>query len=458
MRSFFYNSPMRFQSLRATLSLLLILMTACPYLPTQKERTKYLFNKSHAIPEDQIAVATFLNCYKQKYLEPEDKALSITTSMMRDGEDILLQIGLKAERPSRRNIKPLNICCVVDKSRSMNADGKIEEVKRAAALLIDFLQPEDTVSLVAFDTSAQLLIPPSKAVDKEALKLPLKRLLPYGGSNIAEGLLLGFKEIERNLFRERINHLVLITDAPLAIDPSTHDATMKRIEEYFAMGISMTTIGLGKDFHDSFLYKLSTESLGRYFVAQEDGAILQAIAEETASLTPLAADKIRLSLAIKPDVMLAEVYGYPFQSEKQLNFSIGVAPRMACETAQTILVRLKVPPAHQYIGTIAFAYTDATSHYEKRDEIILRNQPADEPSITRNLAIVHEAMNLSEVWRDIQRDDFAHAIRLIDSSIAEIGSITQKLADEELESDLNRLTKYRKNLVVKEEKLRRKNK
>jgi Mg-chelatase subunit ChlD len=110
---------------------------------------------------------------------------------------------------------PVDICCVVDVSGSMdteatvqNAEGKTERhgltlldiVKHAVVTIVDTLGPEDRLSLVTYSNNADRifgLIEMDKA-GKARAKAEVKKLHTLGSTNIWDGLREGMVRIELN--------------------------------------------------------------------------------------------------------------------------------------------------------------------------------------------------------------------------------------------------------------------
>jgi Ca-activated chloride channel homolog len=67
------------------------------------------------------------------------------------------------------NRLPLNSAWVLDHSASMKG-AKLRSVKEAMKVIIDRLEPTDSISVIIFDDTSQVLIPSQPAHDKISLK------------------------------------------------------------------------------------------------------------------------------------------------------------------------------------------------------------------------------------------------------------------------------------------------
>ena len=87
----------------------------------------------------------------------------------------------------------VNFCMVLDRSGSMDG-AKIDSLKRAVMEVIDTLKPEDTIAVVVFDETAEVIVPSTAAADKTALKNRVEAIRVQGGTAISTGLQMGIEE------------------------------------------------------------------------------------------------------------------------------------------------------------------------------------------------------------------------------------------------------------------------
>ena len=134
--------------------------TTSTYYPTYNAPTAVF-----KIPEE-IAVEEFVNYHKHRLPLPKSgQAVAMDTrwgnaEISRSQREAVLQIGFTtAEVNERTDLRPLNLVLVIDKSGSMADDDKMSRVKESLRTMLTKLRPEDIISIVAFDSSAQVLYP-----------------------------------------------------------------------------------------------------------------------------------------------------------------------------------------------------------------------------------------------------------------------------------------------------------
>src|SRR5215471_5759218 len=78
---------------------------------------------------------------------------------------VYLKVSLHG-RPGRQAARPaVNVCLAIDRSGSM-AGEKIEQARQGALAALRRLSPEDTVSVVAYDDTVDILVPAGSAAER----------------------------------------------------------------------------------------------------------------------------------------------------------------------------------------------------------------------------------------------------------------------------------------------------
>lgn len=166
-----------------------------------------------------------------------------------------------AERP------PANVSIVLDRSGSM-AGQKLDRAKEAAAMVIQGLRDDDLVSVVAYDSEVDVLVPTTKAIYKQDLIDRIQRYWPGSSTALYAGVVAGAAEVRKHLDRERINRVVLLSDGQANVGPSSPEVLGELGQELSADGIGVTTIGLGLGYNTELMTQLATRSEGNHFFAR----------------------------------------------------------------------------------------------------------------------------------------------------------------------------------------------
>lgn len=160
--------------------------------------------------------------------------------------------------------KPLNLCLVLDRSGSMEG-AKLEATKEAASLLVQKLQAKDIISLVAYDSQVEVLVPPTSGSQKADIFRQINRLDARGCTNLSGGWIRGLSLVLEKASPEYINRVLLLTDG-LANEGVTDLAGLTEMgRQFLEKKISTTTLGFGTDFNEEHLMEIASTSGGRFF-------------------------------------------------------------------------------------------------------------------------------------------------------------------------------------------------
>lgn len=190
----------------------------------------------------------------------------------------------KAKRP------PVNIAIVLDRSGSMQGD-KIKHAKLAAITAVERLSSDDIISIVSYDTTVQIVVPATKARDKEAIRRGIESIEVAGNTALFAGVSKGADELRKFLEREKVNRVILLSDGLANVGPSTPAELADLGRSLVKEGISVSTFGLGLGFNEDLMTKLSSASEGNHAFIEspadlerifnlEFGDVLSVVAQE----------------------------------------------------------------------------------------------------------------------------------------------------------------------------------
>ncbi len=152
---------------------------------------------------------------------------------------------------------PLNFTLVLDRSGSM-AGEKIRTLREAVKNIIDQLSPDDTISIVTFESRTQVLAPAQPVTDKDELKRQVEKIRDGGGTNLAPGIQAGLDQVKQFNKGERVSRIILLTDG----EATDSENDSRRVADQAGQaGIPIIGLGFGRDWKHDFLIDLADRSL-----------------------------------------------------------------------------------------------------------------------------------------------------------------------------------------------------
>ena len=175
-----------------------------------------------------------------------------------------IKVAVKGfEMQSEKERAPLNIALVIDRSGSMSGT-RIEQAKEAAIHAIRRMDSRDIVSVVTFDNNIDVLIPATKVSNREDIERKIRDIRPGGTTAIYAGVEKGVDELRKFFDKECINRVVLLSDGLANVGPSTPPQFAELGRTLGGKGITVTTLGLGKDYNEDLMARLAASSDGNH--------------------------------------------------------------------------------------------------------------------------------------------------------------------------------------------------
>ena len=222
---------------------------------------------------------------------------------------MVARIGLAARARSTMARPPVNLALLVDTSGSM--EGKAIADARAASLaLVGSLSPQDRISVVIFDSKAQVLLPSTRLDDADAkdLRKKIEGMKATGTTDMASGLRMAITEVTRHLDKEGVNRVVLVGDGV----PNDDRQILPLVAQAAAQGISVTALGLGNDYDETLMGHIAQLSGGRFFYVEDSAKVASFFSEEVTRLHKVVARHAVLDVRPGPGVTVTGVVGRSF--------------------------------------------------------------------------------------------------------------------------------------------------
>ncbi len=130
--------------------------------------------------------------------------------------------------------------------------------------------------MVTFNDRAEVIVPAQRNQNLNILEARIGLINARGGTEIFQGLEMGYNEVIQNLKPEYANHIILITDGRTYGD---EEDAIKLAEIASSQNITIHALGIGNEWNDEFLEELSSSTGGSCEYAHtssRDQRVLQA--------------------------------------------------------------------------------------------------------------------------------------------------------------------------------------
>ena len=262
------------------------------------------------LPEPEtVRVEEMINYFPYAWPAPESAETPFrpTITVMPtpwNAETKLMHVAIKGfELPLAQRPKS-NLVFLVDTSGSMDEPNKLPLVKASLTLLLDRLEPDDTVGIVAYAGEAGVALEPTSVSDRAKITEAIDRLGAGGSTAGAAGIEEAYRLAGSAFAKDGVNRVMLATDGDFNVGPSDDEALKRMIEEKRRSGIFLSVLGFGEgNYNDGLMQVLAQNGNGTaaYIdtLAEAEKTLVQ---EATANLFPIAKD-VKIQVEFNPQAI-----------------------------------------------------------------------------------------------------------------------------------------------------------
>ena len=281
------------------------------------QRMLFAVENGRGFTPDQVRPHELLNYFSFDTSTPSGNDLfQVTGSAEYTAKDELsVALAVKGATPARR---PLDLTMLVDRSCSMQGEGRMDYTKRGLHAMESSLKTGDRVDLVVFDQD--VCTPLENFVvgrdDPALLRKAIDGMRPRGSTDLNKGLQESYriaKEKPNGLNRNR--RVMVLTDAFL----NTGDVndTVSEIGKAFEEdNIRLTGIGVGRDFNDDVLNKLTEKGKGAFLYLGSEAVVDRVFSVGFDSLVQTIAHDVHFRLDLPQSLAMERFYGEEASSQK----------------------------------------------------------------------------------------------------------------------------------------------
>ncbi|MEI6971161.1 MAG: von Willebrand factor type A domain-containing protein [bacterium] len=315
-------------------------------------------------PAESVRTEEFVNFFDYTYKPPTDKLFAIyadcaPTPFARGLH--LLKIGVEGKRLARDAKKRAVLTCVIDTSGSMSEPDRLPLIRRSLNLLIDQLDPADSIAIVQYDSHARLVLDQTPIAQKKAILAALDSLQTSGSTNLEEGMREGYKLAARRFVPGAVNRVLLLSDGAANLGSVEASQILTAVESFRKQGVYCSVFGFGiGTYNDEILKALASKGDGTYaFIDSMEEAKRVFVEKLTGTLNVIAADA-KIQVEFNPDrVKRHRQLGYEERQLRKEQFRDDTvdAGEVGAGQSVTALYELELDgPRDGKIGTVRVRY------------------------------------------------------------------------------------------------------
>ncbi len=320
------------------------------------------------VDKSSVRIEEYLNYFTFDYPAPTDGAVAINAELgvcPWNNEHKLLRLGIRGKDVAEENLPQANYVFLVDVSGSMDSEDKIELLKDGLIEMIDYLHPDDRISIVTYASSTKVALESTPVSEASKIKRAIKRLEASGSTAGAAGLELAYQEASSNFIKGGNNRIIMGTDGDFNVGVTNTSDLVNMVEEYAARGIYMTVCGFGNgNLNDAMMEQVSNKGNGTYVFIDDEDEIMKVFVHERSRFLAVASDS---KCQVTFDSALVAQYrliGYENRVMSAQDFEDDTKDAGEVGASQTITALYEIVPTEAWsenavCGTFDFRYKES---------------------------------------------------------------------------------------------------
>jgi len=281
---------------------------------------------------------------------------------------------------------PLNLCLIIDRSGSMEGE-PLEYVKRACGYVVDLLEPNDVLSIVAFEERVDVIMPARRVVNKNLIKEHINRLEVGNTTNLYDGIAAGASQIAGVYSGNYVNRALLFTDGDPTAGIKDFSSIVGMVGEQKSRGITITALGFGNEYNEELLAGIARKSGGNYYYITRPDLIPEVFRKELETLMTVVARNLHLRVNLSRWAQLRQIYGrLPTFGNRYAEVTLPDVERGSAESA-LLELELGARPAGTYrVARLELNCDDSvTGRPERLEADVVLEFTADENLVAANV-------------------------------------------------------------------------
>ncbi|HYC95639.1 MAG TPA: YfbK domain-containing protein, partial [Sphingomicrobium sp.] len=194
-----------------------------------------------------------------------------------------------------------NLVFLVDTSGSMNHPDKLPLVQQSLRMLLNELDPRDTVAIVTYAGSAGTALEPTPASHRERILSVIDRLGAGGSTAGAEGIRQAYALAQANYDPKGVNRVILATDGDFNVGITDQGELKGFVERERGKGVFLSVLGFGMgNYNDALMQTLAQNGNGTAAYIDNVREARKTLVEEAGSTLFTIAKDVKIQVEFNP--------------------------------------------------------------------------------------------------------------------------------------------------------------
>jgi hypothetical protein len=212
---------------------------------------------------------------------------------------------IQLKTPDSEARTPVHLVCVIDTSGSMGDTHKLENVKRSLHFLLDFLGPDDKISIITFSDTAKTILSQVAvtATEKDNIRTRLSIINIENSTNLSAGIVQSRETLSIDTSNTKQGILLLtdgIANLGLIRPEDIQELVRNTIDKF--NGTSISSVGYGTDHNVELLQSISTIGGGSYYVVNNLEDVATVFGDILGGLVSCTSQQVRVILPAGTEV------------------------------------------------------------------------------------------------------------------------------------------------------------
>ena len=213
----------------------------------------------------------------------------------------LVRIGIKGFSVHKATRPRANLVFLIDTSGSMQEPNKLPLVKHSLEMLLDELDPRDTVAIVTYAGYAGTALEPTPVSQKAKIRGIIDQLGAGGSTAGAEGIRQAYNLAEANLDPNGVNRVILATDGDFNVGITNQEELKGYIERERGKGVFLSVLGFGTgNYNDALMQTLAQNGNGTAAYIDTVNEARKTLVEEASSTLFTIAKDVKIQVEFNP--------------------------------------------------------------------------------------------------------------------------------------------------------------